>query len=175
MNPGKMMRGLLLAVMMPMLSLTVFSASAATFRCDGCTPSQMEAKARSANVLYQPIYVVDVSGNTVTKYFVEQERDLVPGQIVTLVIDVPAEAQVVAFVNEVHLASKNADVSEQFWPDHLPRSVIDDMTDPAKHNNLQAYLIGTWQDLTQRFLTFLQGANPVQGFNPSAFSLTLNV
>lgn len=175
MSPRKMIRVFLLIVMLLVPSLTAFSASAATVRCDNCSASQMEAAARARNVLYEPTYVVDVPGNRVVKYFLEQERDLIPGQIVTLVIDVPAEAEVAAFVNEVHQASKNGEVSGQFWPDHLPRSVIDDMTDPAKHNNLQAYMIGTWYDLSQRFLTFLQGANPVQGFNPSAFSLTLTV
>lgn len=175
MHLAKIIRTLLMAVTVLMSSMTVFSASAATVRCDNCTASQMEAAARARNVLYEPTYVVDVPGNKVVKYFLEQERDLIPGQIVTLVIDVPAEAQVVAFVNEVHQASKTGNVSGQFWPDHLPRSVIDDMTDPAKHNNLQAYMIGTWYDLTQRFLTFMQGLNPFQGFDPGSVSLTLNI
>jgi len=135
----------------------------------------MEAAARATKVLHEPVYVVDVAGNKVVKYFIEQERDLIPGQIVTLVIDVPAEAQVVAFVNEVHQASKNGNEFGQYWPGGLPRSVLDDMTDPAMHQNLQTWLNNTWYNAGQRFLTFVQGLNPVQGFNPSAFSLTLNV
>lgn len=155
-------------------------ATAATLQCEGCNFDQMYsmavAHADATRTYTTPSYVVNVTGNQVIKFSFFRERDLIPGQYVTIAVDQSAEPAISAFVNQLYQikASGEAEVSN-FWADNLPGSVYEDITNPTKHANLQAWLIGTKSDLTQRFIVFLQGLNPFPGFNPASFSLTLTI
>lgn len=159
---------------------------ASTLRCDDCSFDQMNAaavqQADNAADYATPVYVVNLPANAALKYsftrvWVAPDRENgIPGYRYTVANTQPAETEISAYVNFIFDASKwSTLVDPGFNGEGLPGSVYQDMSNPSAHSALQSYLNGNAIDLTQRFLQFLQGLNPIKGFDPGALAIVITV
>lgn len=154
-------------------------ARAATLMCDGCSEAQRFAQAaahaESSGRLYQAVYVVDVTGNHVDKFWFMREIDRESGTYWMESEELTPESSVVALVAASHdlsavLAAAAAAPGANIMPSGqgLPGSVYESMTNPSFGPALNNFIDLSAAGMAQRLHDVVSTFNPVEWFSPDA-------
>ena len=154
-------------------------ARAATLPCDGCSESERYATAAAyaeqTQRFRQSIYVVDVVGNQVDKFWFVREVDRESGTSWIEVEELAVEASVLELVDAAHdlgqvLAAAAAAPGANIMPSgpSYPGSVYEDMTNPSFGPAVSNFIDLSSAGMAQRLRDVTSMFNPIEWFNPES-------